>query len=49
MGFSLIPKSVTLNDLILRNFTKFHSFGDPLHQSGCTVRWSEMHAISAVA
>jgi len=38
MGFRLIPKSVTLNDLecmapILRYFAEFGSFGGPLRKS----------------
>ena len=40
MGFRLVPKSVTLNDLerrnsvILRYFTEFGSFRDALHKIG---------------
>jgi len=40
MGFQLVPKSVTLNDLerhngpYLRYFTEFGSFGLRLRQSG---------------
>jgi len=34
MHFQLVPKSVTLNDLILHYFTEFVSFWGALHKSG---------------